>query len=108
MLADVKDRVADIELQRGYHISFTGQNQEQDEASAFLGRAFMLAIFLIALVLVTQFNSVMKPLIVLSSVILSMMGVFIGLLILKQPFGIIMTGIGVISLAGVVVNNAII
>lgn len=108
VLADVQERVAGIELPRGYHITYTGQNKEQDEASEFLSRAFMLAIFLIALVLVTQFNSVMKPVIVLSSVMLSMMGVFIGLLVLKQPFGIIMTGIGVISLAGVVVNNAII
>ncbi len=108
VLAEVKTSLAAIELPRGYYIDYAGQSKEQDEASAFLLRAFAGAIFLIAIVLVTQFNSVTRPAIVLSSVILSMMGVFLGLLILQTPFGIIMTGIGVISLAGVVVNNAII
>jgi multidrug efflux pump subunit AcrB len=63
---------------------------------------------LIALVLVTQFDSVLSPLIILTSVILSLIGVFLGLIITQKPFGVIMTGMGVISLAGVVVNNAIV
>ncbi len=108
VLADVQKTLANLDLPRGYAINYAGQNEEQDESIEFLSRAFAGAIFLIALVLVTQFNSITRPAIVLSSVLLSMMGVFIGLLVLKLPFGIIMTGIGVISLAGVVVNNAII
>ena len=71
-------------------------------------RAFVVALFLIALVLITQFNSILQPLIIMSSVILSLAGVFLGLFLFHMPFGIIMTGIGCISLAGVVVNNAIV
>lgn len=108
VLNDVKQTVAGLTLPRGYNISFRGQDEEQEESKAFLTRAFFSALFLIALILVTEFNSITKPLVILSSVILSLMGVFIGLLITNKPFGIIMTGIGVISLAGVVVNNAIV
>ena len=68
----------------------------------------MIAILLIAMVLVTQFDSVLSPFIILTSVILSLIGVFLGLLLTQKPFGVIMTGMGVISLAGVVVNNAIV
>ncbi|MCW5213435.1 efflux RND transporter permease subunit, partial [Desulfobulbus sp. TB] len=92
----------------GYTISFTGENQEQEESQSFLSRAFLVALFFIFLILVTQFNSVSQPFIIMSSVILSMGGAFLGLMLYKQPFGVIMTGIGVISLAGVVVNNAIV
>ncbi len=92
----------------GYSISFTGENQEQEESQNFLSRAFFVALFFIFLILVTQFNSVSQPFIIMSSVILSMGGAFLGLMLYKQPFGVIMTGIGVISLAGVVVNNAIV
>jgi multidrug efflux pump subunit AcrB len=70
--------------------------------------AFIMAILLIGFILVSQFDSVTKPLIILSSVVLSTIGVLIGLLVFRMPFGIIMTGVGVISLAGVVVNNAIV
>ncbi|MFH1741152.1 MAG: efflux RND transporter permease subunit [bacterium] len=108
VLNDVRATVAGMDLPRGYSVSFRGQNEEQDKANAFLTRAFFSALFLIALILVTEFNSLSRPLVVLSSVVLSMMGVFVGLLITAKPFGIIMTGIGVISLAGVVVNNAIV
>jgi CzcA family heavy metal efflux pump len=92
----------------GYTIRFTGENQEQEESQNFLSRAFIVALFFIFLILVTQFNSVSQPFIIMSSVILSMGGAFLGLMLYKQPFGVIMTGIGVISLAGVVVNNAIV
>ena len=108
VLNDVKRTVAGVTLPRSYSVSFRGQNEEQDESQRFLTRAFFAALFLIALILVTEFNSITKPLVVLSSVILSMMGVFISLLVTGKPFCIIMTGIGAISLAGVVVNNAII
>jgi len=75
---------------------------------AFLGQAFVIAILLIGLILMSQFNSTLKPLIILAAVVLSTVGVLIGLLVFRMPFGIIMTGVGVISLAGIVVNNAIV
>ena len=92
----------------GISYRFGGAAQEQDEASRFLLKAFVIAIFTILMVLVLQFNSLAISGIVLFSVILSLMGVFMGLLVMRAPFGIIMTGIGVISLAGVVVNNGIV
>ncbi|BCS96119.1 multidrug transporter AcrB [Desulfoluna limicola] len=95
-------------LPEGYTLSFTGENEEEQKAKAFLSRAFQLALLLIFLILVTLFNSVAQPLIILTSVILSLGGVFLGLAIMGYPFGIIMSGVGVISLAGVVVNNAIV
>ena len=82
--------------------------QEQQESEDFLGKAFVIALFLIFFVLVSQFNSVTMPIIIMTSVILSMGGAFLGLAVFKQPFGIIMTGVGIISLAGIVVNNAIV
>ncbi|MCI5164138.1 MAG: efflux RND transporter permease subunit, partial [Candidatus Electrothrix sp. AX5] len=95
-------------LPPGYTARFTGENQDQEESQDFLSRAFVIALFFIFLILVTQFNSVSQPFIIMSSVMLSMGGAFFGLMLYRQPFGIIMTGIGVISLAGVVVNNAIV
>ncbi len=92
----------------GYRWSFAGSNQEEQESQAFLQRAFVIAVLLITLVLVTQFNSVILPFTIMVSVLLSLIGVFWGLILTGTPFGIIMTGIGVISLAGIVVNNAIV
>lgn len=108
VLEIVKSRLAGISLPPGYAINFTGQNEEQDKASAFLGKAFLVALLAIFLILVIQFNSLSQPLIIMSAVIISLIGVFIGLIVYAMPFGIIMTGIGVISLAGVVVNNNIV
>jgi multidrug efflux pump subunit AcrB len=93
---------------RGYNFRFSGEQEEQAKAQAFLSKAFFACIAIILLILMTQFDSFITPLIILSSVILSLIGVFIGLLVTGTAFGIIMTGIGVISLAGVVVNNAIV
>jgi multidrug efflux pump len=98
----------DFTWPRGYKYQFTGEQREQEKAQAFLSKAFIAAIFLILLVLLTEFNSFTTPFIILTSVILSLIGVFFGLLVTGTAFGIIMTGIGVISLAGVVVNNAIV
>ena len=95
-------------LPAGYSLRFTGEQQDQQEAQEFLATAFMAALMLIALILVSQFNSVVKPVIILSSVILSTIGVLIGLMVFQMPFVIIMTGVGIISLAGIVVNNAIV
>ncbi len=92
----------------GITYRFGGAAKEQDESTRFLSEAFVVALFLITLVLVVQFNSILVPGIVMTSVLLSFIGVFTGLLVFQMPFGIIMSGIGVISLAGVVVNNAIV
>ncbi len=80
----------------------------QKESESFLMKAFVVALFLIFFLLVSQFNSIAVPFIIMTSVILSLGGAFLGLAIFKQPFGIIMTSVGVISLAGVVVNNGIV
>ena len=87
---------------------FRGEDEEQAAAMAFLGRAFVVALFLMAIVLLTQFNSFYNALLILTAVIFSTIGVFLGLLITHQPFGVIMNGIGVIALAGIVVNNNIV
>jgi multidrug efflux pump subunit AcrB len=108
MRARAEELLADAELPPGYKMRFTGEFEEQQKAQAFLSKAFVAALFLILLILVSQFNSVSQPLIIMTSVILSLGGVFLGLSIMGMPFGIIMTGVGVISLAGVVVNNAIV
>ena len=92
----------------GYTISYTGKAMEQEKAAAFLGNAFMIAIFLITLILVSQFNSVIKPFIIMASVLFSTIGVFLGISIFGMKISVIMTGIGIVSLAGVVVNNAIV
>jgi multidrug efflux pump len=97
-----------IDWPKGYNFRFTGEQKEQAKAQAFLSKAFFACIALILLILLTQFNSLVTPLIILASVVFSLIGVFLGLLITGTAFGIIMTGIGVISLAGVVVNNAIV
>ncbi len=107
-LGEVKQRLAGYRLPKGYELKYTGQDESQKEASDFLLKAFIVALFLIAMILITLFNSIALPGIIMVSVILSLVGVLIGLLIVGIPFGIIMTGVGVISLAGVVVNNAIV
>jgi multidrug efflux pump len=89
-------------------IAFKGEDEEQRKAKAFLSKAFGVALFIMAIILVTQFNSFYSALLILSAVIMSTIGVFIGLLVTGQPFGIVMSGIGVIALAGIVVNNNIV
>jgi len=108
VLADVQAGLANLDIPAGYRINYSGEQEEQQKATAFLEKAFLVAIFLIMLVLITQFNSVSQTFIVMTSVVLSLSGVFLGLILTLTNFGIIMTGIGVISLAGVVVNNAIV
>jgi multidrug efflux pump len=111
VLAEVQATLADFVSDRlppGYQLRYTGQLDDQNEAQEFLGLAFGIALLLIAFILVSQFNSVVKPLIILSSVVMSTIGVLLGLLVFNMPFVIIMTGVGIISLAGIVVNNAIV
>ncbi|MSP83476.1 MAG: efflux RND transporter permease subunit [Alphaproteobacteria bacterium] len=89
-------------------VTFKGEDEEQKEAEAFLSKAFLAALFLIAVIMLTQFNSFYATFLILSAVLMSTIGVFVGLIITGQPFGIVMTGIGVIALAGIVVNNNIV
>lgn len=89
-------------------IEFKGEDESQKKSSEFLQKAFLIAVFLMGLILLTQFNSFSSTLLILFAVIMSTVGVVLGLLITKQPFGIVMSGIGVISLAGIVVNNNIV
>jgi len=89
-------------------VKFKGEDEEQKKAEAFLGKAFGVALFMMAIILVTQFNSFYSAFLILSAVVMSTIGVFIGLLITSQSFGIVMGGIGVIALAGIVVNNNIV
>ncbi len=108
-LEDVKALLAaEVEAPPGYRLAYSGENEEQEKAIGFLRQAFGIGLLLILLVLITQFNSLLKPVIILASVIMSMFGVLLGLVLTQNRFGIIMTGMGVISLAGVVVNNAIV
>ncbi len=95
-------------LDEGVSFKFTGKLQQQNKEMAFLSKALLIAIFLILLILVTQFNSFSTPVIILSTVVLSLIGVFLGITIFRDNFIVMMTMIGIISLAGIVVNNAIV
>ncbi|UCF97042.1 MAG: efflux RND transporter permease subunit [Spirochaetaceae bacterium] len=108
VLAETKRRLAGYQVPAGTTLSYAGQDTEQRESQAFLIKAFGVAVLLIFLLLVTQFNSITLPFVIIITVVLSFFGVLFGLLVTFKPFGIIMTGVGVISLAGVVVNNAIV
>ena len=110
VLAEVQETLDEFQasLPPGYSMQYTGENQEQAEAQDFLLTAFLAALALIGFILISQFNSVVKPVIILTSVIMSTVGVFMGLMVFRMPFVIIMTGVGIISLAGIVVNNAIV
>ena len=104
----LKQLLADKELPPGYKLQFTGKQQEQEQTTAFLSKALLIAIALITLILVSQFNSAIKPIIIILTVVFSTIGVFFGLALFNMDFVIIMTGIGIVSLAGIVVNNAIV
>ena len=109
---EVNDKIRTIaekfEIPKNIAISFTGEQEKQAEEMAFLSRALLIAVLLIFLILVAQFNSATTPIIISISVFLSLIGVLFGLLIFRMDFVILMTMIGIISLAGIVVNNAIV
>ncbi|XOV88047.1 MAG: efflux RND transporter permease subunit [Pseudomonadota bacterium] len=89
-------------------VKFRGANEEQNDSMAFIGTAFALALALMGILLITQFNSFYQALLILSAVIMSTVGVLLGLVILGQPFSAIMTGVGIVALAGIIVNNNIV
>ncbi|WP_378947322.1 efflux RND transporter permease subunit [Mesorhizobium sp. ANAO-SY3R2] len=105
--AQVTDALKKMEMP-GINWKLAGEDEESKNASDFLSKAFGAAIFLIFVVLLAQFNKFTSVFLVLSCVVMSTIGVFLGLLLTGQPFGIVMSGIGVIALAGVVVNNNIV
>jgi len=106
--AELATLLSDYSFPEGYSFAFGGEQQEQMESMAFLSRAMLIALSLILVILVTQFNSLVKPVIIMASVIFSTIGVFGGIAAFKMDFVVVMTGIGIVSLAGVVVNNAIV
>jgi len=110
--SDIRDaaekKLAEFELPPGYNIKFTGEEDMQKEAEDFLTKAFAISLFLVIIILVALFNSIAQVTIIIISIFLSLGGVFLGLTVMHYPFGIIMTGVGVISLVGVVVNNSIV
>jgi multidrug efflux pump subunit AcrB len=112
VVAELKGQLAEFELEtetpEGMTFNFTGEQAEQQKEMDFLTGALVLAVFIILIIIVAQFNAFSSPVIILFSVIFSFIGVFLGEVIFQMDFVIIMTMIGIISLAGVVVNNAIV
>lgn len=108
IVQQLKTELQNYELPDDMNFAFTGEQEEQADNMAFLLKALLIAIGGILLILVAQFNSISKPLIIVSAVVLSLVGVFFGLIIFQMDFVIIMTMMGIISLAGIVVNNAIV
>ncbi|MFS1863387.1 efflux RND transporter permease subunit [Vibrio lentus] len=107
-LPKIEQSLSELGLPSSVEFRIRGQNEEQENSSAFLQSAFMVALAVMALILITQFNSFYQAFLILSAVLFSTVGVFVGLLIFQRPFGIVMSGIGVIALAGIVVNNNIV
>ncbi len=105
---NAKQALKEYTLPKGFSFKFTGEQEEQAKQMAFLSKALLIAVLLIFLILVAQFNSAVTPVIISLSVVLSLIGVLLGLIIFKFDFVILMTMLGIISLAGIVVNNAIV
>ena len=108
VIAEMKEGLLGYEKDERFGMTFTGQQEDQEKEMAFLGKAFMIALFIVFLIIVWQFNSISWPMVILSTVLFSTIGVFLGLIIFRQDFIILMSMLGIISLIGVVVNNAIV
>ncbi len=107
VVANIESKLASFNTPDGVTIKMTGEQEQQAETSAFLGVAFMVAFGLIFMILVTLFNSISKPLIILSEILFSIIGVLIGFSLFKMEISIVMSGVGVMALAGLVVRNGI-
>jgi len=108
IVAKISTALKDYKMPKGITYAFTGEQEKQAENMAFLLKALFIAVMAIFLILVGQFNSTSTPFIISMSVLLSLIGVFLGLVIFRMDFIIIMSMLGIISLAGIVVNNAIV
>jgi multidrug efflux pump subunit AcrB len=107
VVADIKSRLEDFSIPDGVTVDMTGAQEDQAETSAFLGVAAMLAFGLIFMILVTQFNSLSRPAIILAEILFSIIGVLIGFSLFKMEISIVMSGVGIMALAGLVVRNGI-
>ncbi len=107
VVADIQSKLSTFSTPDGVTVRMTGEQEDQAETSAFLGVAFMIAFGLIFMILVTQFNSTSKPLIILSEILFSVIGVLIGFSLFKMEISIVMSGVGIMALAGIVVRNGI-
>ena len=105
---EIKSVLKNYDLPKGINFKFSGEIEEQEKNMSFLSNALLAALGLILLLLVFQFNSISKPLIILLSIFLSFTGVFLGLIAFQMPFVILMTMMGIIALAGIVVNNGVV
>jgi multidrug efflux pump len=108
VISELQQRAATLDIDPRVSVAFRGSIEDQREDEAFLGRAMMMAIAMMAIILVTQFNSIYQALLILTAVVFSTGGVLLGHLVAGMPFGVIMSSIGVITLAGIVVNNNIV
>lgn len=108
VVSEVRNRVAGMTLPVGYTINLTGSQEEQQKATSFLGNAFIITLLLVFLIMVAEFNSMKVPFVIMISVILSLIGVMFGLVVTRTPASVIMTGVGVVALAGIVVRNGIV
>ncbi|WP_370978097.1 efflux RND transporter permease subunit [Agaribacterium sp. ZY112] len=108
VLKEVQTWMEQHPLPKGVELSYRGANEEQEKSFSFLTTAFLLALFLMFILLVAQFNSFYQAALTLSSVVLSTAGVFLGLMLTQSTFSVIMTGVGIVALAGIVVNNNIV
>ena len=108
VVAEINQAIQNLDTPSGYTVRMGGEQEDQKETSDFLGIAFLMALGMIFVILVTQFNSVSKPFIIFGTVVLSLIGVLLGFALTKMTMSIVMTGVGVIALAGIVVKNGII
>ncbi len=107
-IAEIQSWLDEQEFDSRVDIRFRGANEEQDETAVFLGQAMLAALFLMFLILITQFNNFFHSFLILLTVVFSTFGVLLGMLVMQQPFSYIMTGTGIVALAGIVVNNNIV
>ncbi len=107
-VAQIQAEMVNFDVPKGITFDYTGQLEEQGKQMAFLMGALFTGLFLIFLILIFQFNSVSRPAIIMVAVFLSFIGVFLGLMLTGWPFVIMMTMMGIISLAGIVVNNGVV
>lgn len=107
VVAEIKEKLRDLSYSDEVEIKLTGAQEQQAETMTFLGRAGLIALGLIFMILVIQFNSISKPLIILSEIVLSIIGVLIGFSLFRMEISIVMTGVGLMALAGIVVRNGI-
>ena len=108
IVQEISTALEDFELPNGYEFVFTGEQQDQEESGRFLSMAFLIAIAAVFLVLVSQFNSLSKPVIIMLQVVFSMIGVLLFTTLFGMEISVVMTGMGLIAVIGIVVKNAII